>query len=640
MDNKHHKNVEAGKGSFHRMILGQLVGEFGFDEENVPCNTPRSSVRSRSGASTSRIVASTSGSGTGGVLVSPGEYVRDPGSILSLQPWIFKRSGSQKNEEKMMLAGGSRVVGEGKNLMDSFRDGSAVEVSPRSPGLGSGPGRGRGALRSRRSRRHLIRPLVPMENSYIPQLYSEDFEIDECMFGPVPSPASARPFIVTDGRRVISKSRYQPVPVPFRIGFEKEGYRNSSDMAVSVIGIAPLPELKKSKRERQEFHNAGMSLSALQSSKPSKSTGLLDRLHIFSTGVSIGIISSTLSKKNELDALKGTVKRMENLVQDLHDELEMREGLTVKELPNEMSVKNDDDESKAHVTDSEPMSKIEEELEAELARLELNITSNHLNEQTFDFSEVDQDLIGDIVQGELKIDMAHRDLADYSSESAHGRDSRESSPDYTHDANYPVSPRDLSLRLHKVIQQRLEERIKELETALAQSEKQTQVQVMATEQILCERTCSDSDSGSPNQESPVYIQETNSAEPFCLNLAGDALEAYDEAYEEFMRIADSPCTTSTNGKPQVHEDYSVDRSLIWGLEDGSARKLKKVPTWERILKSGEPNRTQDSDGDDEDEFEEDDDQDSKMLIQQIVERTKQGSPVLIHAQRILFSVDD
>ena len=47
-----------------------------------------------------------------------------------------------------------------------------------------------------------------------------------------------------------------------------------------------------------------------------------------------------------------------------------------------------DDESKAHVTDSEPMSKIEEELEAELARLELNITSNCLKEQTFDFSEV------------------------------------------------------------------------------------------------------------------------------------------------------------------------------------------------------------------------------------------------------------
>ncbi|XP_006664130.1 uncharacterized protein LOC102705124 [Oryza brachyantha] len=642
MDNNgsSHKNPEPGRSSFHRMVLGQLVRDFGFDEENAPCNTPRRSlVHSRFGGSAGRNVASTSGS-TSAVSVSPGEYVRDPGSLLSLQPWIFKRSGSQNIEEKMLASGG-REDGKGKNLMDAFRDGSAVEISPRSPGLGSGPGRGRGALRSRRSHRHLIKPLVPIENSYIPQLYSEDFEIDECTFGPVPSPASARPFIVTNGRRVISKSRYEPVPVPFNIGFEKEGNRNISKIPESVIGITSLPELKKSKRARQGFQNATMDLSGIQTTKPSKPTGLIDRLRIFSTGVSIGIISSILSNKNELDTLKSTLKRMENLVQDLHDELEMRDGLTVKELPNEVSVEHADDESKAHLIDSGPMSKIEEELEAELARLELNITSKCLEEQTFDFSEVDQDLIGDIVQGELKIDMARRDLTDYSSESDHGRDSRESSPDCTHDANYPVSPRDLSIRLHKVIQQRLEERIKELETALAQSEKQTEVQVVATEQILCERTCSDSNSGSPNQESPVYIQETNSlAEPFCLNLAGDALEAYDEAYEEFMRIADSPCTTSTNGKPQVHEEYSVDRSLIWGMEDGSARKLKKVPTWEQILKSEEPNRTRESDGDDEDESEDDDDQDSKMLIQQIVERTKQGSPVLIHAQRILFSVDD
>jgi len=63
--------------------------------------------------------------------------------------------------------------------------------------------------------------------------------------------------------------------------------------------------------------------------------------------------------------------------------------------------------------------------------------------------------------------MVPRDLTDYSSESYHGRDSRESSPDYTRGANYPVSPRDLSIRLHKVIQHRLEDRIKELESVLA-----------------------------------------------------------------------------------------------------------------------------------------------------------------------------
>jgi hypothetical protein len=244
---------------------------------------------------------------------------------------------------------------------------------------------------------------------------------------------------------------------------------------------------------------------------------------------------------------------------------------------------------------------------------------------------VDQEFVGNIVQGELKVDMIGRDSTDYSTESYHGRDSRESSPDCTHGTNYPVSPRDLSIRLGKVIQHRLENRIKELESALAQKQNQTQLQVMAAERI-----CTDSESGSSsNQESPLFIQETALlAEPYCLNLSGDALEAY----EEFMRIADSPCTTSTNGRPQVNEDYLADRGLIWGMEEDSARKVKEVPSWEHILKSVDPNRAHANDADDEDETD-DDDQDSKVLIQQIVERTKQGSPVLFNAKKLLFSVD-
>jgi len=46
-----------------------------------------------------------------------------------------------------------------------------------------------------------------------------------------------------------------------------------------------------------------------------------------------------------------------------------------------------DDNNKIHV-DPEPMSKIEAELEAELARLELNITLKGLEEETSDFNEV------------------------------------------------------------------------------------------------------------------------------------------------------------------------------------------------------------------------------------------------------------
>lgn len=626
---KKHKNAEMGNNVLHRIALNQIAANIDCEEENVPCNTPRHSARSRFGGSSGKFAASTSGS-TGAQSVSPGEYVRDPGSILSLQPWIFKRSSAQNNEE-MVVPSGSRALGRGKNLVDGFRDGSTIEVSARSPGLGPGSGRGRGALRSRRPQRNFIKPLVAVENSYIPQLYDENFEFEEYTFAPVPSPASARPFIVTDGRRIISKSLYEPMPIPFDIGFDKD-CRNGSKVPESIVGIVPLPELNKSRRDRRVTEDASLSL-------PGSQRGLVEQLLMFSSGVGIGIISSSLSSKKDVDSLKGTLKRMENLVQDLQDELDMKEGLTVKELPNETSGEQDGVNIKASTVDLVSMSKIEAELEAELARLELNITSNHLEEQPFDLSEIDQEFIGDIVQGELKTDMIRRDITDYSSESDHRRDSRQSSPDCTRDANYPVSPRDLSIRLHKVIQRRLEDRIKELETALAQSQKQVQLQIMARERVFSERTCSNSDSGSSsNQDSPLFIQETSSsAEPFCLNLAGDALEAYDEAYAEFMRIADSPCTTSTNGKPQVNEDYSVE---IWGLEEDSATELKNFPTWEEDAKGGEPNRAQESDVDEEDESGDDDDHDSKMLIQQIVERTKQGSPVLINAQRMLFSVDD
>jgi hypothetical protein len=262
------KNGEVGNNVFRRMILNQIAGDLGLDEENVPCNTPRNSVHSAfCGSSGGRVVASTSGSRNTDS-VSPGEYVGDPGSLLSLQPWIFRRDGSQ-NYGESVLASGSKAAGKGKNLVDALREGQAVEVSPRSPGLGSGPGRGCGALRSRRPRRNLMKPLVPMDNSYVPQLYSENFEIEECTFAPAPSPASVRPFIVTDGRRIISKSRCEPVPLPFNIGLDKEECRGTSVMPGSLIGIAPLPELKKLKHESRNSHDARLGLSGSQQSSKS-----------------------------------------------------------------------------------------------------------------------------------------------------------------------------------------------------------------------------------------------------------------------------------------------------------------------------------------------------------------------------------
>ena len=116
---------------------------------------------------------------------------------------------------------------------------------------------------------------------------------------------------------------------------------------------------------------------------------------LFCLGISIGIISSVMTSKKEVDKLKELLKQNENLVQDLQEELELKDSLTVKELANENDESHDtsDNSISKRASDgfpfqqnidsvtrhdggvsyfpkadesSESMSKIEAELEAEL----------------------------------------------------------------------------------------------------------------------------------------------------------------------------------------------------------------------------------------------------------------------------------
>lgn len=132
------------------------------------------------------------------------------------------------------------------------------------------------------------------------------------------------------------------------------------------------------------------------------SLGLHDGMVLFCFGISIGIISSLVADRREVEKLKELLKQTENLVQDLQEELEMKDSLTVKELANENS--HDTCENSFHGTtqnplsplqnvdksvnydgiesynekaeeSSESMSKIEAELEAELERLGVNVNT-------------------------------------------------------------------------------------------------------------------------------------------------------------------------------------------------------------------------------------------------------------------------
>ncbi|XP_072989095.1 uncharacterized protein [Typha latifolia] len=627
--NNDQKRMESGSNIFRRLICRQASGDLSLDTEKVPCNTPKSSLGSRADGSLNKMTSNSATNATG----FSEEYVQDPSSILSLQPWIFKMDDSHINKENMNLSGG--FSGRCGNQMNGFVDTSAVEVSPKCIKLGYGSARGRSFIRSKRSRRSSVKPLFSMENCLIPQLYNEKFEIEEYVFSSFSSPTtSMRPFVVTDGSKIISKSSYEPLSASVDTILQ-EVDRESSRVVETVVGMSPLPEIRKSKRKSRDIQHSRLGISNSQRmTKYSHSQGSLDGMFLFSIGVTIGVLSSVLSNKREVQKLSDMLKRTENLVQDLQEELDMKESLTVNEVIHEASRNAEGEQNQPQTTEGESMSKIEAELQAELERLELNMNANSLEGRISALGEVEQEFIGDVIHGELRANVL--DCGDDTSEDDHDQDSKSSSTGCAHDVNYVVSPTELSLRLHEVIQHRLEERIKELEISLAQSQKQ--LQRMEAERIFLEGPFSNSDMGSSsNQESPTLMRRDSPlvSQPFCLNLSGDALNAYDEAYEEFMRIANSEgnmlSATNVIEVAPTDESYPSDRSLLWGMEDGAESKLTtSAKHFERAALS-------ESDGDMEDEYYDDE---SKMLIQQIVERTRKGSPAVIHAQKILFSVDD
>lgn len=143
---------------------------------------------------------------------------------------------------------------------------------------------------------------------------------------------------------------------------------------------------------------------------------------LFCLGISIGIISSFMTNKSEVDKLKELLKQTENLVQDLQEELEMKDSLTVKELADEnygsqdtcdnsitervqntFSSEQNIDSSTRYDSgvsylqkaeeSSESMSKIEAELEAELERLGLNMNASTLQRRLSDVVEVSIEVI-------------------------------------------------------------------------------------------------------------------------------------------------------------------------------------------------------------------------------------------------------
>ncbi|KAK9996246.1 hypothetical protein SO802_020932 [Lithocarpus litseifolius] len=651
--------------SFHRLARRQkLADDVSTDGKRV--SNGRLSDMYQVDSASAVEVASTSGF-DGEKLGCTGEYEdRNLLYVSSLPP------GCSTNENVLEHEAGNKVSGD---ISDNY------EYLPSPLGSFHGPSRNRSSLRSKCSNRQFIKPVSSLESCLMAQLYKVHAEMEDYVFSFLPSASTPtmRPLFVSDGSQILNRAYGHSFSA--QIGFKENKGHNGAylEKNENLYGIPPLEFTKKMKKTRKgRSGRLSSSIKLVNGKRIHSQDGSPDSMILFCLGISIGIIASILTNKREVDNLKEVLKQTENLVQDLQEELEMKDSMTVKELANDNyesqdtcdnscdralnafspemhldgSTKYDDKKSydqKAEES-SETMSKIEAELEAELERLGLNISACSLDRRLSDIVELDPDFVADFTQGELREDMIHGQAAAQPKSYQDAGDT--STP---HSGTYAVSPRELSLRLHEVIQSRLEERVQELETALQYSQRKLKL-VESGHKNSWKEFSSNERRYSSTQEFSIANECYPMAQPLVMNLSEEALDAYNEAYIELMKIDDSEeqdlslvahenkhqegfnpsdqhAFTDQNGGiggsiPHLAiDDDTLSMEFFSSKTKAFGEHTSEVKEFKDVCVSEDEN----SDCDDEIE---------KQLIKQIVEKTKKGSPVVLNAQRVLFSMDE
>lgn len=113
--------------------------------------------------------------------------------------------------------------------------------------------------------------------------------------------------------------------------------------------------------------------------------------------------------------------------------------------------------------------------------------------------QLDSESEVNIIEGGIKLDAFRRQHYSASESELDERSDTTTGRAETPPANYAVSPRELSIRLHELIESQLEARIKELETAL---------QINQNKFLSLESLCNDSSLGLKydNGESPTILE--------------------------------------------------------------------------------------------------------------------------------------
>ncbi|KAB2073345.1 hypothetical protein ES319_A07G076500v1 [Gossypium barbadense] len=564
------------------------------------------------------------------------------GSSGSLSPGLLTNENLRENQcgKELSADCGSDSAKASIARVDSFNE----------------PMHKRCSLKAKYSYGHSLKPLSSLDSCLMAQLHMQHVKMEEYVLSCLPSPTTPilRPLLITDGSRIINRASGG-----FSIGSNGTGDSKLHNLATFeknryVHAVPPLPKIDSSDLPEKLKFKSGNECDGRPSIPCKINTekqfhaqwGRHDRAVLFCLGISIGIICSYMGNGREVEKLRGLLKQTENLVQDLQEELEMKDSLTVKELANEnyesqeacdnsfpdramnsSSLEQNTDnltrfdgkESHHQKVEESPesMSKIEAELEAELERLGLNMNVLNLEQRLPDLGEIDPDFVADFAEGELRSDMV--------TGQAHGQsmsNENRSGTSTTHSGNYAVSPRELTLRLHEVIRSRLEERVQELETALENSHRK--VKLMESEHKNPNNKWTYSTTESP----PVNEDLHWTSKPQVPKLSWETPDhAYNEAFEEAkeegtpLRIYQEKLGWGDQYDANKSDETFYDQVRI--LEDQSLRVQELLDVDVR-----------------EDECTDNDDEMEKLLIQQILEKTKKGSPVLLNAQRLLFSMDE
>jgi hypothetical protein len=231
--------------------------------------------------------------------------------------------------------------------------------------------------------------------------------------------------------------------------------------------------------------------------------------------------------------------------------------------------------------------------------------------------QLDPDYVVDVVQGDLRPVKVQKPPGGLSDSDC---DVTGTSTNHIHTADYSVSPRELSIRLHEVIHLQVEARIMELENALENTQKR--LHSMESGNIIPQNNLYMDDEGNNDTDRPL------------INLSGEALNAFNESYKSIT----SDCTEKeliSFGKKLFGEGMvngSISQFDIISERGSSNLNDDEIKTMEeKASRSCESNETGES--------EHDDDEMGKALIKRIVDKNRQGSSVNLKAQRMMYSMD-